>query len=268
MNHAPLPISVCLIVKNEAPRLEKVWPRLSGALRRSSPTTAVRRTPPCRFSKSTGPRSFPAPGWVSPPRRCAVWSQARENWLLWLDADEFFSSETLDALARIFQEQPQGPAFPASFRVRRQVLRSSTARKSGTATGTANWVLRIFRRDNFQMSDRRVHESVSVDGPVVRLPGMVEHDSIRDWADRQARSRRYAELWAQQALEDNHRNCLPFPRALWTFCRGYLIRSGWLDGILGFRIAMLNAREVYTKYRLLAELKGQKPAATGAASRT
>ena len=110
------------------------------------------------------------------------------------------------------------------------------------------------------MSDRRVHESVSVDGPVVRLPGLVAHDSIRNWPDRNARSRRYAQLWAQQAFAENACNHLPFPRALWTFCRGYLIRSGWLDGRLGFNIALLNAREVYTKYHFLAELKSQKAA--------
>jgi len=172
---------------------------------------------------------------------------ARQPWILWLDADEVFPKETLDAL-----EKSGLPADVGGYRICRRVIFEGRTICHGDWGN--DWVLRVFPRDNYTMADRIVHESVEVSGRVVDLPGVVEHHSFRNWKDLEARSIKYAELWATQAVLDKKKPRSPALRAAWKFFRGYVIKSGWLDGKLGFQIARHNAREVRHKYQRLREL--------------
>lgn len=249
-----LPISVCLIVKNEADRLEKSLAPFVGRVGEiiayiDSRTTDT--TPDIlqklNITSVTGP-------WLgfSETRR-AVWSMAKYDWILWLDADEIFSQETLKALEREFSKNPSA----AGYRVRRQVVFQGQRIRFGD--WGQDWVLRIFPRQGYQMDERLVHESVSVQGHVKNLPGIVEHHSFRSWADLEARSEHYATLWAQQAYAAGKRPGSPVLHATWKFIRGYFLKSGWLDGALGYKIALHNAREVYSKYAQLQNLCGKPP---------
>ena len=80
-------------------------------------------------------------------------------------------------------------------------------------------VLRLFRRDAGRFSDDQVHEHVMVNGPVARLPGELLHDTMPTLG-----------------------------HALWAFVRGYLLRRGFLDGRLGFVLALHVAEGTYYRY--------------------
>jgi hypothetical protein len=44
-------------------------------------------------------------------------------------------------------------------------------------------------------------------------------------------------------------------RAGWAFIRTYLLRLGFLDGIAGFHVAMMNTRTTYLKYQQLRTMR-------------
>jgi glycosyltransferase involved in cell wall biosynthesis len=249
------PISVCLLVKNEADRLERSIAPFIGKVPEIIAYDNGSTDGSQELLKKMGVTVFEGP-WMGFSRsRKALWSLARQSWILWLDADEIFPEETVRALDAVGLMREVG-----GYSVCRQVVFEGRRVRHGD--WFPDWVLRVFPKDGYAMDDRQVHESVSVTGQVSPLPGIVEHHSFRDWEDLERRSRRYAELWAHQALSEGARPPAAWPRAVWKFFRGYCLKSGWLDGSLGFRIAFHNAGEVYSKYKLLQEIarnKGGKP---------
>ena len=95
-------------------------------------------------------------------------------------------------------------------------------------------------------------------GPCPLLPGHLHHFTYENAADRAARSAHYASLWAQSAHEAGQR-VAPWTGPLHAAARwgkGYLLKAGFLDGAVGWDIALGNAREVALKYSLLAKLNG------------
>ena len=251
MMAAPLPISVCLVVKNEAERVAKsIAPfkgRVAEILAYDNGSTDGTQS----LLRNMGVTVVEGPWLGFSKTRKALWSMARQDWILWLDADEIFHGETIRVLEGIDKD-----IGIAGCKICRQVVFEGRKIKHGD--WFPDWVLRVFNKNNFSMQDRLVHESVEVKGPVLALPGIVEHYSFRSWEDLEKRSEKYALLWAQQAFAEKKRPGSPWLHAAWKFFRGFILKSGWLDGPLGFRIALQNAREVHSKYRQLEELSRNK----------
>jgi hypothetical protein len=54
------------------------------------------------------------------------------------------------------------------------------------------------------------------------------------------------------ASQGNHNaSAIPFIRGCWRFFKGYVLKRGFLDGSIGMRIALSNARETILKHKLL-----------------
>lgn len=267
-----IPLSVCLVVKNEADRLEKSLAPFIGRVSEIIAYDNGSTDGTIEILKKLGVTVVEGP-WMGFTRtRKAVWAMAREEWILWLDADEIFPEETLLSLEKFFEEgrlqrsqgivesqlpplAGRGPGREiAAFRICRQVVFEGKRIRHGD--WFPDWCLRVFRKDAYKMEDRIVHESVEVSGRMVDLPGVVEHHSFRNWQDLEKRSQKYVNLWVQQELEKQGKSIScpfsgPILHASWKFIRGYFLKSGWLDGAIGFKIALHNAREVYSKYQQL-----------------
>ena len=97
------------------------------------------------------------------------------------------------------------------------------------------------------------NESVEIDGSVGDLTETVPHYSYRDWDDREQRIASYTTLWAAQQRKRGKTTSPigPFLRGTWKFLRGFLLKKGFLDGAIGWKVAWSNAREVFLKYRKL-----------------
>jgi hypothetical protein len=102
--------------------------------------------------------------------------------------------------------------------------------------------LRLFRRERGRFLERRVHESVQVDGRVGLLRGHLEHRSYRDVADFLERADRYSTLAAEEWVAAGRR-VRPLldlvGRPVGRFLGMYVARAGFLDGWRGFLLAVL-----------------------------
>jgi glycosyltransferase involved in cell wall biosynthesis len=174
---------------------------------------------------------------------------ASHDWILSLDADERITPALADEI-RSAIEQPACSAF----RIPRVTWH--LGRWIRTTDWYPDFQLRLYDRRAARWTGRLVHEAVTVDGPIGRLQGEIEHYAYRDIADHVETIDRYTTYAARQMHEDGRRAGL-FRLAghpPLAFLRNYLLRGGFRDGLAGFIISALNACYVFLKFAKLWEL--------------
>lgn len=171
--------------------------------------------------------------------------QASHDWVLCLDADERVTPELRAAI----QSARATGLSAAGYRFARCTEYFGAFLRHGNAY--PDRVLRLFdRRRGGWRGDREIHEHVSVDGPVERLAGDLEHRAYRSLADQLRRLERYAQLMAEHDQARGRRarllNLVANPG--WRFVRGFLLRAGFLDGWRGLIYAWVEANYVRQKF--------------------
>lgn len=249
-----LPISVCLLVLNEEDRLERTLAPLnafheiivmdSGSTDRS-----------IEICRAYGAKVYEESWQGFGKMRQKLFSLASQPWIFWLDADEVMRDELVSELKDLFSR----PIPYSAFMVNRMVFFENRWISHGD--WFPDWNLRLFKADSWSMEPREVHESIRVRGPVGRLNSLLQHYTYRNWEDQRRRSQRYAALWAEQMAAEGGPPPLgnPLMRGCWRFIKGYILKRGFLDGLLGMKIALANAGETTRKHKLLRAALKKKP---------
>jgi len=179
--------------------------------------------------------------------------KAAGPWIFSIDADERVSDELAREVAGL-----DPPSLSVDgFRIpRRSYFGDTWVRHGGWYP---DYVIRLWRKDRGRFNDRTVHESVRLPGPVGTLRGDLVHFTYRDTADFLERMSRYAALGAEELRREGVRGTLAdlWFRPPFTFVKMYVLKRGFLDGALGFRLALLYARYTYAKYAKLRALHGE-----------
>ena len=176
--------------------------------------------------------------------------QARNDWVLCLDADERVSPQ----LAASIKSALAAPSSPVYRMPRRNRF---LGRWLAHGEGYPDWSPRLFNRMNARWSDDLVHEKVLFAVTPGTLEGDLMHDSSDDLATYLERQNRYTTLAARQALEQGksagvfHLLCSPVVR----FIKFYLMRLGFLDGLPGLLHISIGCMNSYLKYAKLIELR-------------
>jgi hypothetical protein len=97
---------------------------------------------------------------------------------------------------------------------------------------------------------------VILEGVAGRLTSPLLHYSYLNETDVRRKTEQYAKAGALQMLRKGKTATIADApmRAGWAFVRAYFLRLGFLDGIAGFNVAMMNARTTYLKYQQLRML--------------
>jgi len=179
-------------------------------------------------------------------------SQARQGWILVLDADEEISPRLREEILGLRTAGP--PPGIDGFSMPRCV------RYDGRWIRHGDWypdrLTRLFRNGAARYTGAKVHERLEIAGRVLPLAGDLHHYSFRDEADHRARARHYARLWAESRREAGRR-CGPWAPLLhgaFRWLRGYVLKAGFLDGIQGWRVARICAWETHLKYSMLRSM--------------
>jgi glycosyltransferase involved in cell wall biosynthesis len=173
--------------------------------------------------------------------------EATHDWILSVDADERVTPELAAEIRQLLATEPE----PAGFRIPR------VAWHLGRWIRTTDWYpdpqLRLYDRRRARWKPRRVHESVTADGPVGRLRHELQHYTYRDLSHQQATIDRYSTLAAEEMAEaGRHASVFDLTiHPLAAFLRNYLLRRGILDGVPGFMISAMNAYYVFLKFAKL-----------------
>lgn len=172
--------------------------------------------------------------------------RASGDWVLSIDADEALDKTMQQALlALLNQESISESAFRLPWAV---TLHGKTLKHGRSARS----VLRLFSRKGAKYSADEVHETVILSSRnISTLNGHLLHYSHRNFKHGLDKAADYAWLGAVKYHRKKRKSGGLFTallRALWTFFLIYIIRRGFLDGSIGFIVAMTYAQVNFNKY--------------------
>jgi glycosyltransferase involved in cell wall biosynthesis len=173
----------------------------------------------------------------------------KHDWILSLDADERLSTKLTEEIKKLMRN---GPTFQG-YRIPR------TNHYLGSWIRSTDWhpdhQLRLYDRRVSTWNTRFVHESVSVKGRIGKLKGELLHYAYRDLSHHLSTIDRYTTLAAKQMAIENKRatwvRLLVHP--MLVFLRNYVWRRGFLNGIPGLIISLMNSYYVLLKFVKLWE---------------
>ncbi len=176
--------------------------------------------------------------------------QAKNDWVLCIDADERISPELAASIRRAL-EAPVAPVYRMARRNR------FLGRWLRHGEGYPDWSTRLFDRRSARWSDDAVHEKVLYAVTPGRLEGDLLHDSAEDLGRYLEKQNRYSQLAAQQLHAQGRRagvaQLLLSP--LVRFVKFYFLRLGFLDGVPGLVHIAIGCMTSFMKYAKLIELR-------------
>jgi glycosyltransferase involved in cell wall biosynthesis len=244
-------LSVIVITHNEATNIAACLESVSWADEiaivdsgSSDETVAICR----RYTSKVEVTDWPGFG----PQKNRALALATSDWVLSLDADERVSPELASEIRQALA-QPQADAYELPR------LSSYLGREMRHGGWWPDHVTRLFRRGRASFSDAAVHESLQVEGRIGRLQQPLIHHPFRslDQVIRKMDTYSTASAATMAARGRNAGLGSAILHGLFAFLRTYLLRAGFLDGRLGFVLAISNAEGAYYKYLKLAERSGR-----------
>jgi len=239
-------LSVMLITKNEADRVERcllsVKDIADEIIVLDSGSTDATVDICKRFTDQVYITDWPGFG-VQKQRALA---KASCDWVLSIDADEALDETMQKALLALLS---QDTISESAYRLPWGVTLYGKTLKYGRS---ARSVLRLFAREGATYTADEVHETViPKDKSRGVLPGFLLHYTHRDYKHGLDKGAQYAWLGAVKYHRKGRKSgglLVALLRAIWTFFLIYIIRRGFLDGSIGFIVAMTYAQVNFNKY--------------------
>jgi glycosyltransferase involved in cell wall biosynthesis len=177
------------------------------------------------------------------PQKNRALDAATGDWVLSLDADEQVTPE----LAGHIREAMASGTHQA-YSINR--LSSYCGQYMHHSGWHPDRVVRLFRRGTARFSDDIVHERVIAQGPVGRLAGHLLHESMPSLESVIDKMDRYSTAGALAMQRKGVRSSVTkaVAKGLFAFLRTYVLKLGFLDGRLGFALAVSNAEGTYYRY--------------------
>jgi len=179
-----------------------------------------------------------------------AYAQARNEWVLSLDADEIVSDELRDEIARnIPNSEYQGFSIPL-----RTYIGTYWVRHAGWYPGSK---FRLFMRKLFHYEEVEVHPKAFLDGKTGHLTKDIIHKGYPDLEHFLGSLNRQTTLEARKWISTGRQ--MSMGRAIWRtldrFPRSYLRKRGYKDGFYGFIIAFFASLYQIMSYAKYWEMK-------------
>ncbi len=168
------------------------------------------------------------------------------DWIFSLDADERITPElAAEVRATIANAETGGYA---GFQVPR--LSQFCGQFMKHSGWWPDYTTRLVRAGAGRFSELQVHESLNINGTLGKLTHHMLHYSYRNLEDVLAKLDQYSTAGARDKLRAGKSAFLSsaIAHGFWAFMRTYFFRAGFLDGRLGFVLAVYNAQTSYYKY--------------------
>lgn len=172
-------------------------------------------------------------------------------WIMFVDADEEVSPGLRDEIKLLLQkgvpETVDGVQFPRMVRYLGRWIKHG------------DWYpdvkLRLFRKSRSSCGGTEPHDRIYVEGEVLRLRHPLHHYTYSGISDQLASINRFSSISAEGLHREGSRCRLSdlILRPAFRFLRGYLMKSGWRDGMPGLIIAVNIAFGTFVKYAKLWE---------------
>jgi len=206
------------------------------------------------IAASLGARVVKTEGWPGfGAQKNRALELARGRWVLSIDADERVSEALAARIQAVIKSEQAADGYELS----------RVSRFCGQWIRHGDWypdrVLRLFRRESGRFTDDLVHERLKVKGRVERLAGDLLHDTMPTLDDALDKMNRYSSGRALDKVAAGRTGGLgaALAHGLWAFVRCYGLKRGFLDGRLGFVLAVYVAEGTYYRYLKMGLLTQQ-----------
>lgn len=187
------------------------------------------------------------------PQKKFATSQAQNDWILSLDADEALSPELAREIMDRFSalDPRKGYEMPRkSWHLGRWILHGGWY---------PDYQLRLYNRQHSNWPDSPIHERVQAP-EVERLKSPIHHFVFNSLSDQVATNDRYSGLLAKKDFEAGKKfSFLKLVFKPWTkFIECYFLKRGFLDGLPGLIIAVSAAYSIFLRWSKIWELEMKK----------
>ena len=251
------PLSVCIITYNEAENLPRCLASVAFADEivvvdslSTDYTVDIARQAGCRVIS----QAFL--GYVA--QKNLALRHAAHQWVLCLDADEWLRPGAAATMqAALATRAPDVAGY---------TLKRHTYYLGDWVNHSGWWPeykIRLFDRQRGQWCGDALHEGIRVEGRVEHLDIEIGHRSYKDIAHHFSKLNTYTTVMARNLHERGAARVgvgalVLHPVA--RFCRMFLLKGGWQEGVRGLLIATIGAFYVFAKYAKLWELQhGSQP---------
>ena len=229
-------LSICVICKNEADRIGECLDAASCLSDDLVVVDSGSTDATVEIARSKGARVIFNPWNGYGPQKRFSEDQARNDWILNLDADEVLTTSICSEIQDILQRGPEYPAY------RLKIMTIYPGKTAPRFLADYNNYVRLYDRRRVRFRDSPVHDTVDIGSFAAgQLKGPVWHFSARSFAHIKQKLDAYTDLQARTLRKRRWVIAarLPF-EYFFVFMRYYLARrhftGGW-DGIVSSHLA-------------------------------
>ena len=255
-----LPVSLCMIALDEAPNLKLCFAHIGPVVDEILVLDTGSKDGTPEVAEALGAKVFTY-DWDEnfSNARNFLLGKARNEWILWIDGDEFYPP----GLVREIQERLQSNTGNVGFYFpRRNYYFGKWLRYGGNYP---DYQLKLFKKSGSSSYRYRVHEKIALNGKTGYFSNWCEHHPYPTLDEYFRKFNVYTTLDAKKLLENgikvsalNAVKWLVFKPA-GRFAKRYVLKGGFLNGIPGLFAAFFDAAGYVVRYIKVTELlKRQK----------
>ncbi|MFY8034888.1 MAG: glycosyltransferase family 2 protein [Flexibacteraceae bacterium] len=239
-----VPISGIIIAKNEADRIVSCIKSLQSICAEILVIDSYSTDETVKVSEEAGAKVIQHQFEGFGAQKQFAVSQASNNWVLVIDADEVLSNDLQSEIQERFKNNPSVSGFylPRTFVFLGKQMRGGGEEKKK--------YLRLFNKQKGNFNHKPVHEDVEMEGEAIWLRGSLLHYSYRDLHHYFEKFNQYTTLAAKELAKQGKRKSglylyFRFGISFWQY---YLIKGFVKDGFPGFVWSICSAFYPIVKY--------------------
>lgn len=171
--------------------------------------------------------------------------QAKNEWVLLIDADERVTPELKTEIQEILNNPPKD--IVAFWIGRNNHFMGERVKYSGWKNDK---VIRLFKRDFCKYEDKHVHAEIIANGKVGFLNNKLYHNTYVSFDKYLEKMNRYA-WWQAKDYDKKTGKLTPYHfivKPFWGFVKHYIVQSGFRDGVVGLTIGYIQGYVIFMRY--------------------
>lgn len=246
-----IPLSVTIITKNEENNLPRTLNAIHGWASEIIVVDSGSDDRTIEIAKSYGAKVFQNPWQGYGQQKNFAQSQAQNEWVLNLDADEVLTPE-LKTEIEVELRKTQSNSIAGYSVARRSYYVGKWIKHGGWYPSR---VVRLSKKSLSRWSEPAVHEVLEVKGLVSELKSPLDHYTFPSIESQVLTNLRYAKQGSEQILKKkaSYGVFIMLLKAYWKFVNTYFIQRGFLDGKRGLIISVNAAHSLFLKYAFVIE---------------
>ena len=177
---------------------------------------------------------------------------AKNDWVIFMDGDE---RTTKPLEQEIIEKIKSSDAKDAYYFYRKMFFEGEPLHYSGTQNDKN---FRLFKKSKCHyISDKKVHETLEVNGDIGYLKNKLLHYSVENYASYKKKMMQYGSLKGEELLAKGKQYSIltHYWKTFFKFFKSYILQLGILDGRSGFLFCKSQAIYVHQTYRTLKKIQ-------------